>query len=169
VAVGRRQGRCVLLLSSHLRFPSNGLGDPDPPSTAVQDRTTTFTFLVGPRFPSSLTSLPTRESVSNRAMTISASRSLTAKPTLPISPASSTAMGSARDGNGASPDASGQAELRRVIKTENGTSSRDDQNDGSSNSEEPTRKRRRSRKGLEKRFECSAEGCGKSYSRAEHL
>ncbi|UKZ60227.1 uncharacterized protein TrAtP1_001512 [Trichoderma atroviride] len=84
---------------------------------------------------------------------------------------------SARDGGGASPDGSGQAELRQAVKTENGISSRDesqkkagdDQNEGSSNSEEPTRKRRRSRKGLEKRFECSAEGCGKSYSRAEHL
>ncbi|EDN93874.1 hypothetical protein SS1G_09741 [Sclerotinia sclerotiorum 1980 UF-70] len=31
------------------------------------------------------------------------------------------------------------------------------------------RKRRRSRKGLDKKFECSTEGCGKSYSRAEHL
>lgn len=31
------------------------------------------------------------------------------------------------------------------------------------------RKRRRSRKGLDKKFECSEEGCGKSYSRAEHL
>ncbi|RFU77838.1 c2h2 finger domain-containing, partial [Trichoderma arundinaceum] len=86
-------------------------------------------------------------------------------------------MGSARDGSGASPEDSGQPELRPAIKTENGTSSRDeipkrhgdDQNEGSSNSEEPTRKRRRSRKGLEKRFECNAEGCGKSYSRAEHL
>ncbi|KAM0448962.1 hypothetical protein ACHAO4_008191 [Trichoderma viride] len=84
---------------------------------------------------------------------------------------------SARDGGGASPDGSGQAELRQAVKTENGISSRDesqkksgdDPNEGSSNSEEPTRKRRRSRKGLEKRFECSAEGCGKSYSRAEHF
>ena len=31
------------------------------------------------------------------------------------------------------------------------------------------RKRRRSRKGLDKKFECPQEGCGKSYSRAEHL
>lgn len=42
-------------------------------------------------------------------------------------------------------------------------------NEGSSNSEGPTRKKRRSRKGLEKRFECTADGCGKHYSRAEHL
>ena len=32
-----------------------------------------------------------------------------------------------------------------------------------------TRKRRRSRKGLDKKFECPHPGCGKSYSRAEHL
>lgn len=31
------------------------------------------------------------------------------------------------------------------------------------------RKRRRSRKGLDKKFECPHEDCGKSYSRAEHL
>ncbi|KAG9258858.1 fungal-specific transcription factor domain-containing protein [Emericellopsis atlantica] len=44
------------------------------------------------------------------------------------------------------------------------------QNRGSSNSDGgPARKRRRSRKGLSKRFECPTEGCGKSYSRAEHL
>ena len=46
----------------------------------------------------------------------------------------------------------------------------DGQNGASSNSDGgPSRKRRRSRKGLDKRFECTAEGCGKSYSRAEHL
>ena len=31
------------------------------------------------------------------------------------------------------------------------------------------RKRKRSRKGLEKNFPCSFQGCNKSYSRAEHL
>ncbi len=31
------------------------------------------------------------------------------------------------------------------------------------------RKRKRSRKGLEKNYACQHEGCGKSYSRAEHL
>ncbi|KAL2208942.1 hypothetical protein CC79DRAFT_1341418 [Sarocladium strictum] len=41
--------------------------------------------------------------------------------------------------------------------------------DASPTSDGPARKRRRSRKGLDKRFECSEEGCGKSYSRAEHL
>lgn len=42
-------------------------------------------------------------------------------------------------------------------------------NGHSSNEEGPARKRRRSRKGLDKKFECPTEGCGKSYSRAEHL
>ncbi|KAH0496891.1 hypothetical protein TgHK011_004235 [Trichoderma gracile] len=114
-----------------------------------------------------------RETASRRAMTTTV-ESTTAKPTLPISPASSAAMGSARDGSGASPEDSGQA---RTFKAENEAPPReeaqkrpgDDQHEVSSNSEEPTRKRRRSRKGLEKRFECNAEGCGKSYSRAEHL
>lgn len=46
----------------------------------------------------------------------------------------------------------------------------DDNQDNSSNAEDgPSRKRRRSRKGLDKKFECPHEGCGKSYSRAEHL
>ncbi|KAL7922231.1 fungal-specific transcription factor domain-containing protein [Trichoderma austrokoningii] len=102
-------------------------------------------------------------------MTISVGRSLTAKPTLPISPASSTAMSSARDGIGASPDGSATVKAETTSRDEGQRKPGDDQNEGSSNSEGPTRKRRRSRKGLEKRFECSAEGCGKSYSRAEHL
>lgn len=38
-----------------------------------------------------------------------------------------------------------------------------------SNVETPSRKRRRSRKGLDKKFECPEDGCGRSYSRAEHL
>lgn len=46
----------------------------------------------------------------------------------------------------------------------------DDNLEGSSNGEDgPARKRRRSRKGLDKKFECPHDGCGKSYSRAEHL
>ena len=32
-----------------------------------------------------------------------------------------------------------------------------------------SRKRRRSKKGLDKKFNCTAPKCGKSYSRAEHL
>jgi hypothetical protein len=39
----------------------------------------------------------------------------------------------------------------------------------SSGQDGPSRKRRRSRKGLDKKFECNQEGCTKSYSRAEHL
>jgi hypothetical protein len=39
----------------------------------------------------------------------------------------------------------------------------------SSGTEGGPRKRRRSRKGLDKKFECPESGCGKSYSRAEHL
>lgn len=39
----------------------------------------------------------------------------------------------------------------------------------SSGNDGPSRKRRRSRKGLDKKFECPQDGCGKSYSRAEHL
>ena len=39
----------------------------------------------------------------------------------------------------------------------------------SSGTEGPLRKRRRSRKGLDKKFLCPQDGCGKSYSRAEHL
>lgn len=45
----------------------------------------------------------------------------------------------------------------------------DNKNGNSSNSEGPVKKRRRSRKGLDKKFECPTDGCGKSYSRAEHL
>ena len=32
-----------------------------------------------------------------------------------------------------------------------------------------SRKRRKSKKGLDKKFECTVKDCGKSYSRAEHL
>lgn len=45
----------------------------------------------------------------------------------------------------------------------------DNKNGNSSTSDGPVKKRRRSRKGLDKKFECPTEGCGKSYSRAEHL
>ncbi|KAI5820674.1 fungal-specific transcription factor domain-containing protein [Pyronema omphalodes] len=57
-------------------------------------------------------------------------------------------------------------------------SSREDADDGASDNggddtgaqgNGTTRKRRRSRKGLDKKFECDHPGCGKSYSRAEHL
>lgn len=48
----------------------------------------------------------------------------------------------------------------------------DDQDNQAEDGDAPpgsSRKRRRSRKGLDKKFECPHEGCGKSYSRAEHL
>ncbi|KAJ2905485.1 c2h2 finger domain-containing protein [Zalerion maritima] len=52
----------------------------------------------------------------------------------------------------------------------NGINPADGNHHNSSNSDGgPARKRRRSRKGLDKKFECTHEGCGKSYSRAEHL
>ncbi|KAK8059534.1 hypothetical protein PG996_009464 [Apiospora saccharicola] len=45
----------------------------------------------------------------------------------------------------------------------------DTKHENSSTDGGPSRKRRRSRKGLDKKFECPHDGCGKSYSRAEHL
>jgi uncharacterized Zn-finger protein len=44
-----------------------------------------------------------------------------------------------------------------------------DKDDDSENGDHPPRKRRRSRKTGDKKFECPHEGCGKQYSRAEHL
>ena len=101
------------------------------------------------------------------------------KPSLPVSPASSTTMAPAQDGKGSPPP-----NLQQEIEPERGRRrSRSDGKDldghdndhgddgqaNSSNSDGPARKRRRSRKGLDKKFECPWEGCGKSYSRAEHL
>lgn len=55
-------------------------------------------------------------------------------------------------------------------RAENDHEGDDEHMDSSSNGEEgPNRKRRRSRKGLDKKFDCPQAGCGKSYSRAEHL
>jgi hypothetical protein len=60
----------------------------------------------------------------------------------------------------ASPD-SGEGRGRRRDRSDD---------DGGEDGDAPgSRKRRRSRKGLDKKFECPHEGCGKSYSRAEHL
>src|SRR5690606_33344563 len=55
------------------------------------------------------------------------------------------------------------------------TTSRDGLNEdgdppgGPNGGESRADKRRRSRKGLDKKFTCPTEGCGKQYSRAEHL
>lgn len=59
---------------------------------------------------------------------------------------------------------------RRNRENENGDSM-DADNNGEDGGDVggSSRKRRRSRKGLDKKFECPHEGCGKSYSRAEHL
>ena len=61
----------------------------------------------------------------------------------------------------ASPD-SAEARGRRRDREDSGDDGADGETGGS-------RKRRRSRKGLDKKFECPHEDCGKSYSRAEHL
>ena len=45
----------------------------------------------------------------------------------------------------------------------------EEREDGGGASNGRPRKRKRSRKGLDKNFPCPQEGCGKSYSRAEHL
>ena len=70
----------------------------------------------------------------------------------------------------------GRQRSRSDVKDEEDTdkaveaSAEEGNNHASSNSDRgPARKRRRSRKGLDKKFECNHEGCGKSYSRAEHL
>ncbi|KAG9235792.1 fungal-specific transcription factor domain-containing protein [Amylocarpus encephaloides] len=64
----------------------------------------------------------------------------------------------------------GRRRSRASIKDEDGEVSPIDGPDAhSSGTEGPSRKRRRSRKGLDKKFGCPESGCGKSYSRAEHL
>lgn len=99
----------------------------------------------------------------------------------PVSPASSIATGHALDGyNHSAAQFTGHTTTvhhQQIPPTDDAATERQDdfdspgreQNDASSGSDEPTKKRRRSRKGLGKRFECPTEGCGKSYSRAEHL
>ena len=64
----------------------------------------------------------------------------------------------------ASPGSS-EARGRRRDRDDSG----EDGADGADGETGGSRKRRRSRKGLDKKFECPHEGCGKSYSRAEHL
>ena len=67
----------------------------------------------------------------------------------------------------------GQWQIRNKIEDGRGDVSHGDaEREGkgpSSGNDGPTQKRRKSRKGLDKKFECPQEGCGKSYSRAEHL
>lgn len=100
----------------------------------------------------------------------------TVKPQLPVSPISQGTM-PGREGQVSSPRGSDE----RDGSARPGSPYQDDSAEGqaaegadalqdaSPTSDGPARKRRRSRKGLDKRFECSEEGCGKSYSRAEHL
>jgi hypothetical protein len=58
----------------------------------------------------------------------------------------------------------------RELETDGDTKMTDgDEKDDSITGPGRTRKRRRSRKGLDKKFECGHEDCTKSYSRAEHL
>ncbi|KAI9645668.1 hypothetical protein NHQ30_006410 [Ciborinia camelliae] len=66
----------------------------------------------------------------------------------------------------------GRRRSRISLKTteDEGELSQGEHGDGQTSGDDGlSRKRRRSRKGLDKKFECSTEGCGKSYSRAEHL
>ncbi|KJZ79141.1 hypothetical protein HIM_01292 [Hirsutella minnesotensis 3608] len=62
---------------------------------------------------------------------------------------------------------SAQAVPGQLSPTED--SVRNDHRDDPPVQDVPVIKKKRSRKGQGKRFQCTAEGCGKSYSRAEHL
>lgn len=75
-----------------------------------------------------------------------------------------TTVGAHEPPTPASPDSADTRGRRRDRSDEGDTGDGADA-DGQGSS----RKRRRSRKGLDKKFECPHEGCGKSYSRAEHL
>lgn len=67
-----------------------------------------------------------------------------------------------------SPDGDDGTRGRRRDRDEAYGNTADDGADGG-DATGTSRKRRRSRKGQDKKFECPHEGCGKSYSRAEHL
>ncbi|PSN69333.1 hypothetical protein BS50DRAFT_339737 [Corynespora cassiicola Philippines] len=67
----------------------------------------------------------------------------------------------------ASPDRDENRGRRREREETDGDNNGDANDGGEATGS--SRKRRRSRKGLDKKFECPHEGCGKSYSRAEHL
>ncbi|KAK2063629.1 hypothetical protein LY76DRAFT_182992 [Colletotrichum caudatum] len=104
------------------------------------------------------------------------------KPSISLSPTSPATMASKHEPP-ASPQRfikqehdAGRGRPRQISEDKDVDIMDDDEADGdegkagSSNSDGgPARKRRRSRKGLDKKFECPQEGCGKSYSRAEHL
>lgn len=75
-----------------------------------------------------------------------------------------TTVGANEPQTPASPD-SADTRGRRRDRDDDGDDGDGPDGDGHGSS----RKRRRSRKGLDKKFECPHEGCGKSYSRAEHL
>ncbi len=55
-----------------------------------------------------------------------------------------------------------------TLKADEESGDEEETGQNSSVNEKP-RKRKRSRKGLDKNFPCPSLGCGKSYSRAEHL
>lgn len=57
----------------------------------------------------------------------------------------------------------------RSVTTKGEGESGNENEDGGQSVGGKQRKRKRSRKGLEKNFPCPHQGCGKSYSRAEHL
>jgi len=108
------------------------------------------------------------------------------KPSLPVSPASSSTM-APNESKSTPPreiklEQGAERGRRRSRSPEKGDDDHDDHDDhdedgeggdgqraGSSNSDGPARKRKRTRKVLDKKFDCPHEGCGKSYSRAEHL
>ncbi|KAK8090971.1 hypothetical protein PG994_000476 [Apiospora phragmitis] len=64
-----------------------------------------------------------------------------------------------------------EQEMRNIVDDhdQDADGDADTKHENSSTDGGPSRKRRRSRKGLDKKFECPHDGCGKSYSRAEHL
>jgi hypothetical protein len=101
------------------------------------------------------------------------------KPVLPVSPASSSTM-APNESNPSPPleikkeDVERGRRRSRSLEKDEGDQDEDgeghdDHRAGSSNSDGPLRKRKRTRKVLDKKFDCPHEGCGKSYSRAEHL
>lgn len=63
----------------------------------------------------------------------------------------------------------GRRQDRESTSTAKAEDENDDNGDGGDALPGKPRKRKRSRKGLEKNFPCTHHDCGKSYSRAEHL